>query len=470
MRPSQSESRPLTPGSQPVVSEVRPRAARRLRLFGKKRGRRRTDSSKLGGIGEALFYAALLLVGCAGTAWILHTLILQDWRVNYEFVEQRCVVLGTRLTEQAGDSGSLYRPEVKIRYTAGGRSRTQWTYDVATARDARDSYVADRAAAEAARRRFVEGETYPCWYDPRDPGVVVLVRGYRGWMWAAMIVPGLLILIGGGGLVYGALAWGKSAERRAAVAGRRPRPVAGEDGRGGASLAGGRTDPSFPAVPTGADIINSPGTRLTYRLPVGTSPGWALLGLTTICVVWNGTVAVFGTIVVGGHLAGRPDWFATLFLIPFAVIGMILIGVLIRQLRRTTGMGPTRLEISDHPVRPGGRYELFVSQSGRLRVKSFEAFLVCRERATYRQGTDTRTERREVRRRRLYRREDFEVHSAAPFEIPLELAVPRDAMHSFVSEHHAIEWGVEVRARLRDWPRMRRDFPLIVLPAAAAAN
>jgi len=413
-----------------------------------------------------MFYAALLVIGCAGAAWLLHSLILQDWRVNYEFVERDCVVLDRRLPTFRGESGLLYRPEVKIRYTVDGDAHTAWTYDIATARDARESFVPDRASAKAAYERFVVGERYPCWYDPSSPDVVVLVREPRWWIWLAMIVPGLLIVIGGGGLVYGAITWGKSTERRAALGQWRPPVPGGPNGRTDSFATSGRTDAAFPNVPTGVDITNSPGTRLAYRLPVGTSPGWALLGLTAICMVWNGTVAVFGTIVVRGHLISRPDWFATLFLVPFALIGLILIGLLVRQLRRTTGIGPTRMEISDHPVRPGERYELFFSQSGKLRVKSMQVLLVCEERATYRQGTDTRTERREVRRHRLFRREGFQVLSAAPFEAMFDLRIPADAMHSFISAHHAVQWRLVVRARLHGWPRMRRDFPLVVLPVA----
>ena len=81
-----------------------------------------------------------------------------------------------------------------------------------------------RDEAQAAIDRFADGETCPCWYDPADPGIAVLVRGYQWWIWPALLVPASFVAIGVGGLVYTALYWGKSAERRAAAARKRAAP------------------------------------------------------------------------------------------------------------------------------------------------------------------------------------------------------------------------------------------------------
>jgi hypothetical protein len=429
-------------------------------LYEKKRGNRRTGSSKLGSAGEAGFHAALLVIGSLTLAWIIQNLVVQQWRVNYEFIEQPCVVLDTNLGSRRQDSGRVYRPEIKIRYEVDGRAYTTWTHDIATARDMSESYTSDRAAAEAVRDQFSVGAQYLCWYDPTDPIVAVVSRGYPWWVWVAMVVPSLFVLVGGGGLLYAGLTWGKSAERRAALA---QRTTGSELLRGN-----GHCDPDFPTVPAGGDIINSPGTRLKYRLPVGTSPGWALLGLTALTILWNGTVAVFATLVVRGHLAGQADWYASAFLIPFVVVGILLIALLVRELIRTTAVGPTRVEISDHPLHPGGRYDLLITQSGKLRIRSFEVLLVCEERATYRQGTNSRTERTAVFRGSLFRREGFEVTSDAPFETQCELAIPPEAMHSFKAEHNAIQWRLIVRSKAARWPTWQRDFPLLVQPPRPA--
>ena len=71
-----------------------------------------------------------------------------------------------------------------------------------------------------------------------------------------------------------------------------------------------------------------------------------------------------------------------------------MIYLFMRQLLIASGVGPTQLEISDHPLLPGRRYDLYLSQAGRLTMNFLEIDIVCEEQATYHQGTDTRTERR----------------------------------------------------------------------------
>ena len=171
-------------------------------------------------------------------------------------------------------------------------------------------------------------------------------------------------------------------------------------------------------------MTNSPGTKLKFRLPMAISPGWAVFGTLTFCLIWNGIVAALVATAVRSYIAGEPDWLLTLFTIPLAAIGIWAIVALVRQLLVTTGIGPTLVEISDHPLCPGGQYRVFLSQSGWLTVNRLRVLLVCEEVATYRQGTDTRSETREVFRRELFRRDSFEIRGGMPFECDIGLNLP----------------------------------------------
>ena len=430
---------------------------RKLRIYQKKRGNRRTGSSKLAAIGEALFFALLLLVGAGVLAGVVHGIVLPEWRANHEFVEGSCTVLDKRLAESEANESRLYRPEIKVRYDVSGRALTAWTYDIATARDAPDSYSGEHEEASAVLDQFGRGEQYRCWYDPMHPEVVVLVRGHRWWIWPVLAVPILFLLIGAAGLIHGMFQWCTSVERRAAIA---RRAAARELFKGN-----GREEPNYPTVPEGSDIINSPGTTLRYRLPIGTSPGWALFGTLLACVGWNGVVGVFVAMAVKGHLAGEPDWVMTLFLVPFVLAGIALIVAFVRQLLLTTGVGPTQVELSEHPLRPGGDYEVFISQSGRLPLDSLEVQIRCEEQATYREGTNTRTESRGVFTQRIYRGEGLNVRRSTPFQATCRLIVPDGAMHSFKAPHNSVTWRLVVKGRVAGWPNYRRDYPLIVFPA-----
>ncbi len=220
----------------------------------------------------------------------------------------------------------------------------------------------------------------------------------------------------------------------------------------------------LPGVPREANLKNSPGTRLAYRLPVAVSPAWALAAIIGASLFWSGMVSIFVAIAINSHLRGEPEWFLTIFVIPFVLIGVALVWFAVRQLLITTGVGPTWVEISGHPLEPAGEYEVFLSQSGRLTLKSFRVLLVCEEQATYQQGTNSRTETCPVFQEEVFAREDFEIQHGAPLEVEARLHVPPGAMHSFKSKHNEIRWKLIVKADVRGWPNYQREFPLLVYP------
>ena len=349
--------------------------ARRLRYFEKKRGNRRTGSKTLGSAGEAVFFAVLLLIGCGALAALVLLLVVPEWRVNRVFVENTCKVRKTEIQEKLNGESATYQARVNVRHEVDGVVYGAWTYDIATARDLASSYSSRRQDQQEVLDRFIIDREYSCWYDPADPNLVVLVRGYDWWIWLVLIIPVSSIVVGGGGVLYSVLHWGKSAERRAAMARRAQQ----HDLLG----ANGRSRREFPNIPDDSDITNSPGTRLRFRLPIGASPGWALFGVFVACLLVNGIVSLLALSAVRSHLAGEPDWLLTLFTIPFVLAGIGLMVFFVQQLLLTTGIGPTRVEISDHPLHAGQHCRLFLSQSGRLKVKSLTVLLICEEAATY---------------------------------------------------------------------------------------
>lgn len=425
--------------------------ARTFRWYQKKRGNRRTGSRTLGSIGEALFFAFLLLIGGIALAVMISTLVIPEWQVNHEFAEYNCKVVGRRLDEKEGESGTLYRPEFQIEYAVNGVEYRAWTYTIS------NPYTPAKESQQAVLAKFKVGDVVPCWYNPLNPEQVVLLRGYSGWVYLALFVPVVFVVIGAGGLIYSLLHWGKSAERRAAMSQRaQERNLFGTNGA---------ADREYPNVPKRSDITSSPGTKLRYRLPIDTSPGWALFGTLLGCIVWNAMVAVMAYFVIRGHIAGKPDWILTFFSIPFVLVGVFLIVFFLRKLLITAGIGPTLLEISDHPLRPGGEYQVFLSQSGNLAINSLSLSLVCQEKATYRQGTNTRTELRPVYRQELIRRDDFEIPPGMPFETNCLLNVPQGAMHSFKSSHNAVDWTLVVEGEVANWPDFKWAFPVVIYPA-----
>jgi hypothetical protein len=280
----------------------------------------------------------------------------------------------------------------------------------------------------------------------------------HGWLaWAAVVIP--LAPIGYGVTDLVVLVWRSLAttERRAAVA-----QMASDWELPGLGPEVSR--PTLPAVPPIDSVVDSAGVRLAFRLPSDAASGQMSFALAAVCVVWNTLVIVFGVRVVQQHWTGPPNWLLTWMLVPLALAGGWTIYALVRQVLLTTGTGTTLLEVSEHPLYPGRSYEAFLSQTGRLQVRWFQVQLVCEERATYPQGTDTRTANATVYRAPVLNERKFEIPPGGAFEKHFNIAVPGAAMHSFSAPHNAVSWMLVVRGRMARWPEFERHFPLYVYP------
>jgi hypothetical protein len=268
------------------------------------------------------------------------------------------------------------------------------------------------------------------------------------------------VLLGGGGVIWTILHASATRERRSALA----RRAANLDLRGSADEADA-SRAVFPNIPSEANLTNSPGVKLSYRLPVVQSPAWRLIFASVFGLIWNVSAAVLVFFASKSVVSGRPDWFLVLFIIPFVAVGAWVVRDFVRQMLIHTGIGPTQVEISDHPLRPSASCQVSLSQGGRLWMRSLALSLVCEEAATYQQGTDLRTETKLVFDRQIFRKTDFRIEPGLPFEHQCTVEIPADAAHSFQSEHNAVNWKLMVRGEADAWPPFERAFPVIVHPA-----
>lgn len=288
----------------------------------------------------------------------------------------------------------------------------------------------------------------------REPTPEIYGLGFGFWL--MVLVMGSFTLIGGIGIVWTALFAGTSRERRSAIV----KQAAGMDLISDAMP----TSLEFPNIPRDAYLTNSPGVKLKYRLPTDQAPVWRLGLSALIFLLSTGMTSVLGVIVIQHHMGGTPDWFLTLSTAPLIVMNLWAIRYFFSELLAQTRFGPTCIEISDHPLRPNSDCEIFVSQAGRLSLKSLVLWLICEEEATYSQGTDIRTEVRVVSRSEILRQEATRIEDGAPLECNGTLRVPRDAMHSMQSGHNAIRWKLVIEGKSERSGAMKRRFPVIVYP------
>jgi hypothetical protein len=177
---------------------------------------------------------------------------------------------------------------------------------------------------------------------------------------------------------------------------------------------------------------------------------------------WNGIVSVFVWQIVAAFRRGNPEWLMTVFMIPFVIIGLVLVfaavaaaGVWVVSLL----VGKVTVEVDDHPLAPGGRYQGHVAQRGPFRLTRVGVELACEEAATYQSGTTESTDKKVVAK---HPAELPEPLPAAPLDFILD--VPADAMHSFEAAKNEINWTVTVWGRVLGVLPYQRAFEVVVRP------
>lgn len=278
-------------------------------------------------------------------------------------------------------------------------------------------------------------------------------------LWLLILVTGSSVVLGGGGLIWTVLRVGTSIERRSAMA----RQAADTD----IVSAAVPRQRSYPTLPPVDGLTNSPGIELAYRLPAAQTPGWQLLATTIFAMLWNFVVCLLTVSVISRHIAGQHEWLLTALLLPFWAVCYWSVRAFLQLLVVHSGMGQTTLEISELPLVPGREYQAVVAQHGHVTMKLLELSLVCEEEATFTQGTDIRTEVREVFRQLCLARRDFRIELGIPFTQACNIRVPATAMHSYQSPHNVVRWKLVVRGEAESWPTFERGFPLVIYPGEA---
>jgi hypothetical protein len=184
-------------------------------------------------------------------------------------------------------------------------------------------------------------------------------------------------------------------------------------------------------------------------------------------VIWNGLVvlaSVFALQEAIAHPSQVLAWLPVLFVGVMGGAGAWLVVQVARQLLVATGVGPTIVEVAEHPLAPGDEVELFVSQAGRMRLNALEVRLVCEEEAVFRQGTNTRTAVETVFSQEVLSRQALQLHAETPLEARGPLRIPDEAMHSFEAVHNRIRWKIVVVGDVAGWPNFQREFTVLVYP------
>jgi Protein of unknown function (DUF3592) len=349
-----------------------------------------------------------------------------------------CEILSSGVESHSGDDGSTYSVEVAYRYDVDGVEHHGDRYE----------FLGGSSSGYEGKQKIVdalpEGAITTCYVDPDDPYDSVLHRGFA-WPYLFGLLPLIFVAVGGGGMYWaltGSRRGAKKAKGRARRAGGSP-----SDGDGGGFREIESWETPTPAGPIELDEKMSPFGKLAV-----------IIGL---ALFWNGIVSVFvWQVVASWRSGGGVDGCLTLFLVPFVLVGLLLIVGIPYQILALFNPRP-RLRISRGAIPLGGSAQVdwsFKGASGRL--SDLRIWVEGAESATYRQGTSTRTDTEVFARIPIVDRQ-----SGMPMDSgSATLEIPEDTMHTFEARHNRILWVLKLHGSIARWPDVDTEFPIKVVP------
>lgn len=377
------------------------------------------------------FFSLFLLVG-------LGILFVTTLRPAAQILEARswretpCRVVASQVRSHEGDDSTTYSVDILYAYERGGKEYRSNRYQFLGG----SSGGYDGKAAIVSR--LPPGTETLCWVNPHDPTEAVLVRGFTKAHLIGL-VPLLFVLAGGAGVLFTL----RAARRKAAAA-------------PGATW--------LPAGPSRAGATAAFATGPVALRPKAT-PFGKLVGIILVAAFWNGIVSVFVWQAVREWRAGNPNWFLMLFLVPFLLIGLLMIVGIVYQFLALFNPRPY-LTVGSSSLNLGGETSLNWKFTGLVgRIDRLRIFLEGREEATYRRGTTSYTDR--------------EVFATIPIADTsgsvnvsagsATIRVPEGTMHSFDAPHNKIVWRLKVKGEIRSWPDVDEELDVVVRPGAAPA-
>jgi hypothetical protein len=143
--------------------------------------------------GRIILFFSQLIVVLLCVLYITHIYtmnILPDKQAKETFDETRCTILSEKL-EVKGRVFHRYRADFFITYTVDNKPYALWVngngLDI--------SFTQNKREQEQIISLFDIGEMYPCWYNPENPSMVVLVQRHNWRSTFPLMVPSVVGVI-----------------------------------------------------------------------------------------------------------------------------------------------------------------------------------------------------------------------------------------------------------------------------------
>ena len=349
--------------------------------------------------------------------------------------QTECKILKSQVQDNSDSDGNSYKPIVEYEYTVDG---IKYFGDSPTFED----ISARRKWAISVVAKYTVGETSKCYYDPDDHATSVLDPTFL-WTFYAMALFPLIFVAIGLGLIYAAVSNSKEPKPANSLSG---------DASTKASLFGG---PAPGQAAEAADLVDQQWS-VPKRLARNESRWLGLLVIGVFAGFWNTFIGFW----IYTELGKNNSLFETLFMIPFALAGLLLLFAFLYTLMAVFNP-KVEIALNTGAVSPGESVDIAWEVKGNARrFRSLKIEVRGRQTAIYQRGTDTITEN-----------ETFELipimESGQTDEMAFGSAVvtiPEGTMHTFDAKNNKIKWLVVVKGDIPWWPDVKETFEFRVKP------
>jgi hypothetical protein len=196
-----------------------------------------------------------------------------------------------------------------------------------------------------------------------------------------------------------------------------------------------------------------------------------LIFIIIFAVIWNGVTSVFVLQLVRGWIKGNPDWFQTVFMTPFVLIGLGVIAFGIHAFLGLFNPQPI-LELPRRVVGLGEELSIaWRFSKNPHKVRSFLIEVLMKESATYQCGTDSVTETDVMLRIEVCRADRSDASGASGGDRDIAqtsatITIPADAMHSFEARCNRIHWAIRVHGEIPRWPDINDEYDISITPGS----
>jgi hypothetical protein len=211
--------------------------------------------------------------------------------------------------------------------------------------------------------------------------------------------------------------------------------------------------------------------------PVQQQQGCTCAFLWVFALVW---LTITGAnLVISWVGRGRSGAFSNLLLILFALVGLVVLGMAIRQSVRIAGkglkFGQPEAKLSHQQVRIGESFQFTIWQPfrGSVTTNGVTLKLVLRETAIYRRRRRRRTRTYTVTHEHVASEYTHPGQAYGPgqsFYDDRTFRIPHDGMHSFIGQRNKLQWFVKVEFALARWPGVSEAYEIVVVPERVEAD